>query len=203
MKLFDGGRAPNPRRVRVFLAEKGIDVPLEPVDMGAFGHKSPEIAAKNPLMRLPILELDDGTVISETIAICRYLEELHPEPALFGTTPLERAMVEMWQRRVELHFLMAAAQAFRHTHPAMKEWEVPQVAEWGEANRPKAIEFMQLLDKELGEREFIAGDRFSVADITAVIGADFTKPARIEIPAELGNFERWYGAMRARPSYAA
>ncbi len=127
MKLYDGGRAPNPRRVRIFLAEKGVEVELVPVDMGALGHKSGELTALNPLQRLPVLVLDDGTVLTETIAICRYLEELHPDPPLFGTTPLERAQVEMWQRRVEFGLLYTVATAFRHTHPAMVEWEVPQV----------------------------------------------------------------------------
>ncbi|HWK15325.1 MAG TPA: glutathione S-transferase [Rhizobiaceae bacterium] len=200
MRLFDGGKAPNPRRVRVFLAEKGIVVPLVPVDMSAQGHKSEEVTARNPLQRLPVLELDDGTVITESIAICRYFEELHPEPALFGTGALERALVEMWQRRIELHLFMSVAHAFRHVHPAMKDWEVPQIAEWGEANKEKAIDFLSLLDRELAGREFAAGDRFSVADITGMIAIDFMKPARIVVPDELTHVWRWYRAQRARPS---
>jgi glutathione S-transferase len=203
MKLFDGGKAPNPRRVRVFLAEKRISVPLVPVDMGALEHKGENVTARNPLQRLPVLELDDGTVLTESIAICRYFEELYPEPALFGTTALEKALVEMWQRRVELNLLMCVAQAFRHVHPAMKGWEVPQIAEWGEANKPKALEFLELLDKELASREFVAGDRYSVADITGLIAIDFMKPARIAVPDELGNVRRWHGAVSARPSAAA
>ena len=203
MKLFDGGKAPNPRRVRVFLAEKGISVPLVPVDMGALEHKGENVTVRNPLQRLPVLELDDGTVLTESIAICRYFEELYPEPALFGTTALEKALVEMWQRRVELNLLMCVAQAFRHVHPAMKGWEVPQIAEWGEANKPKALEFLGLLDKELASREFVAGDRYSVADITGLIAVDFMKPARIAVPDELGNVRRWHGAVSARPSAAA
>ena len=203
MKLFDGGRAPNPRRVRVFLAEKGIEVPLVPVDMGANEHKKEAVSLRNPLQRLPVLELDDGTILTESVAICRYFEELYPEPALFGTTALEKALVEMWQRRVELNLLMCVAQAFRHVHPAMKGWEVPQIAEWGEANKPKALEFLGLLDKELASREFVAGDRYSVADITGLIAIDFMKPARIAVPDELGNVRRWHGAVSARPSAAA
>ncbi|TIV68243.1 MAG: glutathione S-transferase, partial [Mesorhizobium sp.] len=148
MKLFDGGRAPNPRRVRVFLAEKGLTVPLVPVDMAALEHRGEEVAQRNPLRRLPVLELDDGTVITESIAICRYFEELHPEPALFGTGALGKAKVEMWQRRLELNLMVSVAAAFRHIHPAMKEWEVPQIPEWGEANKPKVIEFLHLLDQE-------------------------------------------------------
>jgi glutathione S-transferase len=123
MKLFDGGRAPNPRRVRVFLAEKGIEVPLVPVDMGALGHKQEPISSRNPLQRLPVLELDDGTIITESVAICRYFEELHPEPPLFGQGALGKAQVEMWQRRMEFNLLGCVAAAFRHIHPAMKEWE--------------------------------------------------------------------------------
>ena len=203
MKLYDGGRAPNPRRVRIFLAEKGIDVPLVPIDMGAMGHRSQEITERNPLQRLPVLELDDGTILTECVAICRYFEELHPEPALFGEGALGKAKVEMWQRRMEMHFLLTVANAFRHTHPAMKEWEVPQVAEWGEANRPKAIEFLNLLDRDMADREFIAGDSYSIADITGMIGIDFMKPARIELPQELSNVRRWYEAVSSRPSAGA
>src|SRR5690606_35913890 len=116
MKLFDGGKAPNPRRVRVFLAEKGIDVPLAPVDMGAMGHRGPEVAERNPLRRHPVLELDDGTVITESVAICRYFEEIQPEPPLFGTGALGRARVEERQRRMELNLMMPVAHAFRHIH---------------------------------------------------------------------------------------
>ncbi|MCZ4288824.1 glutathione S-transferase [Hoeflea alexandrii] len=200
MKLYDGGRAPNPRRVTVFLAEKGIEVDKVPVDMGQLGHKSEEITRLNPLQRLPVLVLDDGTAISETVAICRYFEELHPEPPLMGTDAKDKAIVEMWNRRVELIFLSAVANAFRHTHPAMKEWEVPQLPEWGEINRPKALKFLEMLDKELADREFIAGDRYTIADITGMIGIDFMKPARIERPEHLTNVMRWYQAVSSRPS---
>lgn len=203
MRLFDGGKAPNPRRVRIFLAEKGIDVPLVSVDMGALEHRSEPVVKLNPLRRLPVLELDDGTVLTESIAICRYFEELHPEPALFGTGALGKALVEMWQRRVELHWMMAVAQAFRHIHPAMREWEVPQVPEWGEANKPKAVEFMHLLDAELASREFIAGDAFSVADISGLVAADFMKPARITMPEGAMHLRRWYQAVSGRPSAGA
>ncbi|RFC64887.1 MULTISPECIES: glutathione S-transferase [Mesorhizobium] len=203
MKLFDGGKAPNPRRVRVFLAEKGIEVPLVPVDMGSLGHRAPQVAERNPLRRLPVLELDDGTIITETIAICRYFEELHPKPALFGEGAVGKALVEMWQRRMELNLLLPVGFAFRHTHPAMKDWEVPQVAEWGEANKPKALEFLELLDTELAQRQFAAGDNYSVADITGLIALDFMKPARITIPDNLANVRRWYDELKARPSASA
>jgi glutathione S-transferase len=203
MKLFDGGRAPNPRRVRVFLAEKGIEVPLVPIDMGALEHRQDAVSSRNPLRRLPVLELDDGTIITETVAICRYFEELHPEPALFGTGPVGRATVEMWQRRVELNLMACVAAAFRHIHPAMKEWEIPQIPEWGEANKPKAIEFLKFLDRELAQRTFIAGDSYSIADITGLIAVDFMKPARIQMPPECMNVLRWYKDVSSRPSAAA
>ena len=203
MKLFDGGRAPNPRRVRVFLAEKGLTVPLVPVDMGALEHRGEQVALRNPLRRLPVLELDDGTIITESIAICRYFEELHPEPALFGKGALGKAKVEMWQRRLELNLMASVAAAFRHIHQAMKEWEVPQIPEWGEANKPKVIEFLYLLDHELAEREFAAGDAYSVADITGMIAIDFMKPARIKVPEECTNVLRWYAALTSRPSATA
>lgn len=200
MKLYDGGRAPNPRRVTVFLAEKGIEVEKVPVDMGQMGHKSAEVTELNPLQRLPVLVLDDGTAISESVAICRYFEELHPEPPLMGTDARDRAIVEMWNRRMEHHFLGTVANAFRHTHPAMKEWEVPQLAEWGEVNRPKALAFLEMLDLELAGREFIAGDRYTIADITGMIAFDFMKPARIERPEHLTNVMRWYQSVSSRPS---
>jgi glutathione S-transferase len=203
MKLYDGGKAPNPRRVRIFLAEKGIDVPLEPVDMAAMQHRSETVASRNPLRRLPVLELDDGTVICESIAICRYFEALHPEPSLFGRGALGVAMVEMWQRRLELNLFLAVGSAFRHLHPAMREWEVPQIAEWGEANKPKVLDFLDLLDRHLADNEFAAGDSYSVADITGLVAIDFMKPARIEVPEALAHVRRWHAALRARPSAAA
>ena len=203
MKLFDGGRAPNPRRVRVFLAEKGIEVPLVLVDMGAMGHKQEPVSSRNPLQRLPVLELDDGSILTESVAICRYFEELQPEPALFGQGALGKAKVEMWQRRMEFNLLSCVAQAFRHIHPAMKEWEIPQIPEWGEANKTKAVEFLKLLDTELANREFAASDAYSIADITGMIAIDFMKPARIKVPDECINVLRWYSAVLSRPSASA
>ncbi len=203
MKLFDGGRAPNPRRVRIFLAEKGIEVPLVPVDMGAMEHRGGDVAARNPLHRLPVLELDDGTVLCESVAICRYFEEIQPEPALFGRGAFGTAQVEMWQRRLELNLLLPVGFAFRHIHPAMKEWEVPQLPEWGEANKPKVLDFLVLLDAELALREFAAGDDFSIADITGMVAIDFMKPVRIAVPQELTNVIRWHRALAARPSATA
>ncbi len=203
MKLFDGGRAPNPRRVRVFLAEKGLSVPLVPVDMGAMEHRREAVSSRNPLQRLPVLELDDGTILTESVAICRYFEEVQPEPPLFGTGAVGKARVEMWQRRVELNLFNAVAAAFRHLHPAMKEWEVPQIPAWGEANKPKAVEFLRFLDGELDGREFIAGGSYTIADITGLIAIDFMKPARIAVPEGCGNVLRWYRQVSTRPSAAA
>src|SRR5690242_7982836 len=193
MKLYiDAGRAPNPRRVRIFLAEKGITLPTEPVDLAAQAHKTAEFRAINPMQRLPALVLDDGTVIAESIAICRYVEALHRDPPLFGEDALEQALVEMWQRRVEFHLLAVVSHAFRHLHPAMAPLEVPQVAAWGEANKPRALEFLAFLDGELKGRPYVAGPRFSVADITAVVAVDFMKPAKIIMPEGLGYLSRWY-----------
>ncbi len=203
MRLYDGGRAPNPRRVRIFLAEKGISVPLAPVDLGAMEHRSERYSALNPLQRVPALELDDGTVITESIAICRYFEAMHPEPALFGTGPLEIALIEMWQRRIELHLLGAIQQVFRHLHPGMSEHEVPQVAAWGEANKPRVLEFLALLDRELGGRRFAAGEHYSVADITGLVALDFMRAAKLAVPAEFTHVGRWHVELSARPSAKA
>jgi glutathione S-transferase len=203
MKLYDGGRAPNPRRVRVFLAEKGISVPTEQVDLGALAQKSPAFTAINPLQRVPALVLDDGTIIAESIAICRYFEALQPEPVLFGQGAKESAIVEMWQRRVELHLLAPVSHVFRNSHPAMKEMEIPQVPAWAEANKPRIADFLRLLDAELKDRSFIAGDRYSVADITGLVAIDFMKPAKLAVPDELVNLKRWHADVSARPSTKA
>lgn len=203
MKLYDSKMAPNPRRTRIFLAEKGVSVPTEQVDMMKMEHKTPEYTAINPLQRMPVLILDDGTVIAESLAICRYFDALHPEPPLFGVGPKEIALVEMWSRRVENNFFATVAAVFRHLHPAMKELEVPQVPAWAEANRPRVMQFLELLDGELAKREFIAGDRFTVADITALCTVDFMKPARLTVPEGAANVKRWHAAVSARPSAKA
>ena len=203
MKLYDSKMAPNPRRARIFLAEKGITLPTEQVDMMQMQHKTPEYTALNPLQRMPALVLDDGTVITESIAICRYFEEVQPEPPLFGVGAREIALVEMWNRRCEINFFANVAAVFRHLHPAMKELEVPQVPAWGEANKPRVAQFLQLLDGELAKREFIASDRYSVADITALVAVDFLKPAKIPMPEGLTNVQRWHAAVSARPSAKA
>ena len=203
MKILDEKRAPNPRRVRVFLAEKGIAVPYEQVDIMTGAAKTAEFTALNPSQRVPVLILGDGIAIAETMAICRYFEALHPEPSLFGRTPLEIAQIEMWNRRAEINFLWPVAQVFRHLHPAMAELEKPQVPAWAEANKPRVGEIIGIFDQALAKTRFLAGDSFSVADITAMIATDFMKPARLTVPDEATNFKRWYDEVRARPSYTA
>lgn len=203
MKLYDFGRAPNPRRVRIFLAEKAVTVPTEQVDMMTMQHKSEAFTAVNPLQRLPVLELDDGTHIAESMAICRYFEELRPEPPLFGRGAKEAAMVEMWNRRLELNLLNAVAAVFRHLHPAMREMEQPQVPEWGEANKPRVMEFLEFFDGELKDRLFVTGNHYTVADITGLVAIDFLKPAKLTVPEDFTNVRRWHGQVSARPSARA
>lgn len=203
MKLYDGGRAPNPRRVRIFLAEKGLAVPTEQVNLGSLQQRSEAYTAINPMQRVPALVLDDGTVIAESIAICRYFEALHPEPPLFGRGAVESALVEMWNRRAELHLLFPVAAVFQHLHPAMKQMVQPQVPDWGEANKPRVTAFLQFLDGELKNRAYIAGANYTVADITASIAVDFMRVSRLAVPDDLVNVRRWHQVVSARPSAAA
>lgn len=201
MKIYDGGRAPNPRRVQIFLKEKGLELPTQQLDLNALEHKTPQMTQKNPLQTVPFLELDDGTVIAETIAICRYLEELHPQPCLFGADPVERAMVEMWNRRVELGFFFKVAQSFRHLHPGAAVLEGEQIEAWGKKNQGLAMAFLPILDQHFSTHRFLAGERFSVADITCIVTVQFFKPARLQIPEEgLVNFRRWLEEVQSRPS---
>ena len=203
MKIIDQARAPNPRRVRIFLAEKGITVPYEQLDLGKLEHRSSEFTAQNPFQQVPVLILDDGTAISESVAICRYFEELQPEPALFGRGAMGRVMVDMWQRRMELGLLQPVAHCFRHSHQAMVELEKPQVQEWAEVNRPRVLKVLRWLDTELAGRRYIAGDEYTIADITALVAVQFMKPARIERPDDLRHVARWYEEVSSRPSAAA
>lgn len=203
MKLYDGGRAPNPRRVRIFLAEKGITIPTEQVDLGSLQQRSAAFTAINPMQRVPALVLDDGAVIAESIAICRYFEALHPEPPLFGRGALEAALVEMWNRRTELHLLFPVAAVFQHLHPAMKQMVQPQVPDWAEANKPRVAAFLQFLDGELESRAYVAGANYTVADITALVAVDFMRVSKLSVPEELGNVRRWHQSVSARPSAAA
>lgn len=203
MKLYDSPRAPSPRRVRIFLAEKKIEVPTVTVDLGAKEHWGERFMAVNPFRLVPALELDDGTVIVESVAICRYFEEIQPDPPLFGTGPEGRARVEMWNRLIELEFYRHVAHAFRHAHPAMSEREVPQIPELAEAAKPKALAFLEIFDRELAARPFAAGNDFSIADITGLATMDFLKLAQIEVPGNLKNVARWHAAVSARPSASA
>ena len=203
MRIIETRTAPNPRRVRIFLAEKGISLRFEELDLMQSELKTPEFAAQNPMQRVPVLVLDDGTCIAESVAICRYFEELQPEPALFGRAPLGRASVEMWNRRMVMGLFNAVTHAFRHLHPKMSHLEVPQVAEWGAANKAKALEWLAFLNDRLGESQFVAGTDYSIADITALVAVDFTKPARVDIPPGLDNLARWRAEVSARPSAAA
>lgn len=203
MKIIEMRSAPNPRRVRIFLAEKGIEVPLEQIDLARGEHKLPGFAKLNPMQCVPVLVLDDGTAIAETVAICRYFECIRPEPALFGRTPLEIARVEMWSRRMEHSFWFHVQQVFRHLHPAMADAEIPQVPAWAEANRPRVYETLCFMNKELESRPFIAGEAFSIADITALVTMDFMKPAKLARPPELISLARWYDEVSARPSAKA
>jgi glutathione S-transferase len=203
MKLYDGGRAPNPRRVRIFLAEKGISIPAEQINLGALQQRSEAYTAINPMQRVPALVLDDGTVIAESIAICRYFEALQPEPPLFGAGALNSALVEMWNRRAELHLLFPVAAIFQHLHPAMKVMVDPQVPAWGEANQLRAFAFLEFLDGELKNRPYIAGNNYTVADITALVAVDFMRVSKLAVPANLGNVRRWHQDVSGRPSAAA
>jgi len=203
MKLYDSPFAPNPRRVRIFLAEKGIQIPIETVDLGTLQHQSEMFTALNPLQRTPALELDDGSVLCESIAICRYLEEMNPEPPLFGTTPRGRAFVEMWNRRVELGLFASVGAVFRHLHPGMKTRE-EQVPAWGEANKPRMLSELAFLNSTLADgRPFITGDGYTVADVTALCAVDFMKVTRVAVPDDLTNLRRWHAHVSARPSASA
>ena len=203
MKLYNSNQAPSPRRVRIFLAEKGLTIPRVEVDLAKLEHKTADFSALNPFETIPVLELDDGTRIAKSIAICRYIEAIWPAPNLFGLTPVEQAMIEMWQRQLELRLFFPIAQVVRHSHPKMAEMENPQVPDWAEVNRPKALQAMAIIDERLRGRPFIAGDRFTVADITGLVALDFAKSARISIPPELIHLNRWREALKARPSAAA
>jgi glutathione S-transferase len=203
MKILQTKTAPNPRRVRIFLAEKGIEVPYEELDLMQGALKTPEFTKLNRFQRVPVLILDDGTAIAETMAICRYFEETKPEPALLGKGAKQRALIEMWNRRMELGLLFSVAQAFRHLHPAAAPLEVPQVAAWGEANKPRALEILQFMDEELGKHRFVADDAYSVADVTALVAVDFARVARIQRPESLKNLARWHEEVSARPSAKA
>ncbi len=203
MKLHEAATAPNCRRVRIFLAEKGIEVPIVPVDLGKAENRAAPFRVKNPMGRVPVLELDDGTFIAESVAICRYFEQLQPEPALMGgDDPEQAARIEMWQRRMELEIALPIMQVFRNTHPYFAKL-IEQFPDYGEGQRRQATKRLAWLDEELANREFVAGDEYSIADITAQIGIDFGRVTKFKVTEETPNLLRWHQAVSARPSAKA
>jgi len=202
VKLYDSTIAPNPRRVRIFLAEKGITVPLEQVDIRAGANRQSDFLAKNPMGGLPVLELDDGTCISESLVICEYFEDRNPEPPLIGRTPEERAVARMWERRMELEVMGPLLGAFRHGSPFFKG-RITQVPEMVEPSRGAARKRLAWVDELLGTREFVVGDRYTIADITLFCTVDFGGMVGEGYDPSLKNLTRWHEAMKARPSAAA
>jgi glutathione S-transferase len=202
VKLYDSTIAPNPRRVRIFLAEKGVSVPLEQVDIRGGVNRQADFLAKNPLGGLPVLELDDGTCIAESLVICEYFEDRHPEPPLLGRTPEEKAAARMWERRMELEVMGPLLGAFRHSSPFFKG-RITQVPEMVAPSRGAAAKRLAWVDELLGTREFVAGDRYTVADITLFCAVDFGGMVGEGYDASLKNLTRWHEAMKARPSAAA
>lgn len=204
MKLYTSHRAPNPRRVRWVMAEKGIeDVEVIEVDILTGEHKTPEYRARVGVPHVPALELDDGTTISESVAICRYLEALYPEPNLFGRDARELAVIEMWTRRCEFYLANPIMLSVRHSHPALAALEAVQIPQLAEYNRVAAEKFMKTLDRRLADHAFIAADRFTIADIVAVVGLDFARMIKYRQPEELTHLARWLADCRARPAAAA
>ena len=203
MKLYnEHNPAPNPRRVRIFLAEKELAIALVHVPMRQGAHKSSEFLVKNSLGQVPVLELDDGTTLSESIAICRYLEELHPKPALFGENAWQRAQVEMWTRRIEFALMSRIGAVWVNTHKYTAHLGT-QYKDFGEASRVRTIKAMHWLNAELQDREFIATDHFTMADIVALTTIDFATFIGIETPPELTHLSAWHARVSARPSAAA
>ena len=203
MKIYDFAFAPNPRRLRIFVAEKGLKIPIEQVDIFTGQNRTPEMLAKNPAGGLPVMELDDGTHMAESVAICRYLERLHPEPNMMGKNSREQAEIEMWNRRVELGLFSAAGRAFQHTNELFKA-RLKQFPEYGETQREAVTQQLQWLDAQIGNKPFIAGDRFTIADITAEVAVDFAaQAAGVTADPGLKNLARWYQSVSSRPSAKA
>jgi glutathione S-transferase len=202
MKIYDTKTAPSPRRVRIFLAEKNIPIEYVQIDLQKGENISPEMRAKNPVGKIPILELDDGTCISEGASICLYFEELYPDINLLGRDALEKATIDMWHRQVELYFFGQVGMCFQHTTGYFKDRMTP-VKEYGEVAGENAKRFLNVLEKRLAESEFIAADRFTIADITALIAIDFARVVNIKISEEQTNLKRWYNAVSSRPSAKA
>ena len=202
MKIYETKTAPNPRRVRMFLAEKGIDMDYVQVDIQKGENLSAEMRAKNPLGKIPILELDDGTCIAETDAICTYFEALHPEPSLMGSSVLEKGTIAMWQRQVELALMLQVGMCFQHTTGYFKDRMVP-VPEYGKEAGINASKYLNILERRLELNTFIAGDTFSIADITALCAIDFARVVDIRIKDEQTNLLRWYDSVNSRVSAKA
>ena len=202
MQLLDSKSAPNPRRVRIFLAEKGVEVPTVQVDIGGAENRGEAFLQKNPLGGVPVLELDDGRYLSESVAICRYFEGLHPDPPLMGIDSTDAALVEMWNLRMDFELMKNMTGPFRQTHDFFKG-RIPQVPAWGEVCREGAVANLVWLDRELSDRPFIAGARFTIADITALCAIDFGAVSGIKIAPDQTHLQRWYEAVASRPSARA
>ena len=207
MKLYDMNMAPNPRRVRIFLAEKGLDVELVEINLMTGENLTEEFLKINPRGTIPTLELDDGTHLDESVAICRYLEELHPQPNLLGTDALSKAGIEACQRHMEFDGFQPLLDAFRNSFPAFSERGVPglpaeykAIPELAERGQRRYQLFMQRLNNRLADQKYIAGDTFSIADITAFCAIDFAKLMEIELPEEYTHARRWYEEVAGRPS---
>ena len=205
MKLYTYPGAPNPRRVHIYLAEKGISVPFERVDIMTRANRTPEFLADvNPMGGIPVLALDDGTHIAESVAICRYFEALHPEPALFGRTPAEIGRIDMWNRRVELSFMMAVGMVWVHGSPLTAKVVKKQIPEMAEQARALVRGAFAFLDAALEKRAFIAGDAYSMADILALTTFDFAGQLnQLHPEPEQKNLLRWHAEVSARPSAKA
>ena len=204
MKLYQTNYSPNSRRVRIFLAEKGLDVPYIHVDLSKGESHTPDYLKMNPMGEVPLLETDDGCYIAESVAICRYFEALQPEPHLFGSTPLEIATIEMWQRRIELKWFGPLTQYWLHTSP-MYTRHLKQIPEWADQNCKAVDKFVTWLDGDLSNREYIAGDRYSIADILALAAIDHGNSAVVGLQTnpELNNLARWHQTVSRRPSATA
>lgn len=202
MKLYDTTLAPNARRVRMFLAEKNLHADSVEIDLSKGDNLTEEFRRKNPFAKVPVLELDNGDIISESVAICRYLEEIQPEPPLFGTTPLEKAQVEMWQRRAEFGFLLPTGMAFQHCTGFFKDRMTPNQA-WGEDCKKSAFGFLKLLNQHLSDFTYLAGDTFSIADITMLTTLDFGRTVDIRLNDKHEHIARWHALVSQRPSAKA
>jgi glutathione S-transferase len=203
MKLYNHPVAPNPRRVRMFAAEKEINLALEDIDLLGGQNRTPQFLAINPSGGVPVLKLDDGTYLPESVAICRYLEGVQPEPNLFGYDLAEQVQIELWNRRMELELLEPVGRAVINTNPMFKG-VFTQFPDYGAAQRGVVLQRLERLDRELAQREFVAGGRFTIADITALVAVDVAAPmVNIEIAPALINLIRWHQAVSSRPSAKA